>query len=305
MLSPQELYTAAPWFVFLCVGVLGLMVGSFLNVVIYRLPKMMELEWQKECQEYIASSPDLSEVKEASKSTPKPAEPFNLAVPRSACPKCGHKIASWENIPVVSYLFLRGRCSGCKAPISCRYPIIELATGLLGVAALWMFPGDLLQAGLAIALLWSLLCLTMIDIDHHLLPDAITLPLLWAGLLINSFGIFTDLKSALYGAAAGYLALWSVFWLFKLATGKEGMGYGDFKLLAALGAWFGWQYLGLMIILSAFVGSVLGIAAILIMGRDKAQPLPFGPYLAGAGVITLFWGETLLTSYLQFASPAS
>ena len=268
--------------------VLGMLIGSFLNVVIYRLPKMMEREWH-------AQSSELNGL---------PAEilpPYNLVVPRSACPQCGHNIGALENIPVISYLFLRGKCKGCGTHISARYPLVELASGLLSGYAAWHF-GYGLAALATLIFLWSLLALTCIDFDTHLLPDDITLPLLWVGLLFNLSHTFTDLQSAVIGALAGYLTLWSVYWLFKLVTGKEGMGYGDFKLLAAIGAWLGWQVLPLVILSSSLVGAVVGITLIVVARRGRNVPIPFGPYLAGGGLIALFWGQTLTQNYLQFIS---
>ncbi len=267
-------------------AVLGLLVGSFLNVVIFRLPKMMQSTWKRDCCELLEIEHD----------TP---PRYNLVVPNSTCPHCGHKIKPWENIPVLSYLFLRGRCSNCSERISPRYPAVELASGLLcGFIAFQL--GANIQMALVLVLTWCLIALTMIDIDHQLLPDNITLPLLWLGLLANSRGIFAPLEDAVLGAVAGYLVLWVVYWLFKLLTGKEGMGYGDFKLLAALGAWLGWQSLPVIIIMSSLVGAVIGIAGILIMGRDKNIPIPFGPYLAIAGWITLMWGDKITGMYFRF-----
>lgn len=267
-------------------GVLGLCVGSFLNVVIHRLPKMMEQEWQAQCAE-LQGQP-----------ATEPPERLTLAQPRSRCPNCGHRIGVLENIPLLSYLLiLRGKCSACGIRISPRYPIIEAATGLLSAWTAWHFGPTLLTAG-ALLLLWALIALSAIDLDTQLLPDAITLPLLWLGLLFNLWGVFTSLESAVIGAMAGYLALWSVFWLFKLATGKEGMGYGDFKLLAALGAWLGWQMLPAIILLSSVVGAVVGIALIALARHGRNIPIPFGPYLAAAGVIALFWGASLTQGYL-------
>jgi leader peptidase (prepilin peptidase)/N-methyltransferase len=261
------------------------MVGSFLNVAIHRLPKMMELGWQQQCAELRGE-----EVAE----TPR----YNLLVPRSACPHCNHAISARENIPVISYLLLHGKCKGCGARISPRYPVIEAISGLLSAYAAWHFGFGWAAAG-ALLLVWALLALTAIDFDTQLLPDDITLPLLWIGLLLNSFGAFTDLHSAVLGAVFGYLSLWSVYWLFKLVTGKEGMGYGDFKLLAALGAWLGWQMLPLIILSSSFVGAAVGIALIVAAKHGRNIPIPFGPYLAGGGLIALFWGQTLTQSYLQ------
>mgnify|MGYP000058227161 FL=1 len=267
-------------------GVLGLCVGSFLNVVIHRLPKMMEQEWHGQCAELRGET--LAPA----------AEPLSLAKPRSRCPDCGHQITAIENIPLISYLLiLRGKCSGCKAPISPRYPIIEALTGLLSAYVAWHF-GPTLQAVGALALIWSLIALAAIDLDTQLLPDSITLPLLWLGLGFNLWATYTDLSSAVVGAMLGYLALWSVFWLFKLATGKEGMGYGDFKLLAALGAWLGWSMLPAIILLSSVVGAAVGITLIVAARHGRNVPIPFGPYLAAAGGIALFWGESITRSYL-------
>jgi leader peptidase (prepilin peptidase)/N-methyltransferase len=277
-----------------CTLVLGLLVGSFLNVVIYRLPKMMERDWQAQCRDFLTADSDIATLSDNESKQ----EPFNLMVPVSRCPHCGHKIRPWENIPVVSYLFLRGKCSNCKSGISARYPVIELVAGLLSVAVIY-YVGISWNGLAALVFTWSLIALTMIDFDTFLLPDDITLPLLWLGLIVNSFGAFTDLSSALWGAIAGYLALWSVYKLFKLVTGKEGMGYGDFKLLAALGAWMGWQMLPQIILLSSLVGAVIGISMIVIRGRDKNIPIPFGPYLAIAGWIAFIWGDTINQSYLK------
>ena len=267
-------------------GLLGLCVGSFLNVVIHRLPKMMEQDWQAQCAELRGESP------------PDQGEALSLAKPRSRCPNCGHQITALENIPLVSYLLiLKGKCSGCGTRISPRYPITELLTGLLSAFAAWHF-GPTIQTVGALALLWALIALSAIDLDTQLLPDSITLPLLWLGLAFNLWTTFADLPTAVIGAMAGYLSLWSVFWLFKLATGKEGMGYGDFKLLAALGAWLGWQMLPAIIILSSVVGAVVGIALIVAARHGRNVPIPFGPYLAAAGVIALFWGQRITQGYL-------
>jgi leader peptidase (prepilin peptidase)/N-methyltransferase len=263
---------------------LGLMVGSFLNVVIHRLPIMMERDWAVQCAELRGEAPPRF-------------EPLGLAIPRSRCPRCGHRITALENIPLVSYLALRGKCSACQAPIGLRYPVIEAVSGLLSAYAAWRFGWSWATAG-ALVFLWSMVALTFIDFDKQLLPDAITLPLLWLGLLLNLGGTYTDLRSAVIGAVAGYLALWSVYWLFKLTTGKEGMGYGDFKLLAAIGAWFGWQMLPLTILASSVVGASVGIALIVFARHGRNVPIPFGPYLAGAGVIVLFWGKPLTRTYL-------
>ena len=280
----QLLHSSPLAFTIMC-GILGLMVGSFLNVVIHRLPKMMELAWAQQCAELRVEAPI---------STPA----YNLITPRSACPHCNHAISAWENIPLVSYLLLRGKCKDCGAKISPRYPIIEAISGMLCAFAAWHFGFGLAAVG-ALLLIWALLALTTIDFDTQLLPDDVTLPLLWTGLLFNLFDVFTNLPSAVVGAVVGYLALWCVYWLFKLITGKEGMGYGDFKLLAALGAWLGWQMLPLIILLSSLVGAVVGITLIVTLKHGRNIPIPFGPYLAGGGLIALFWGQTLTQSYLR------
>ena len=265
-------------------GLLGLCVGSFLNVVIHRLPKMMEQDWHAQCADLRGE-------------TPSTATALTLARPRSRCPACGHQITALENIPIISYLLLRGRCSNCGTSISLRYPVVEAVTGLLSAYAVWHF-GPTLQGAGALLLIWALIALTGIDFDTQLLPDSITLPLLWLGLAFNLAGTYVDLFSAVIGAMVGYLTLWSVFWLFKLATGKEGMGFGDFKLLAALGAWLGWQMLPAIILLSSIVGAVVGISLIVATRHGRNTPLPFGPYLAAAGIIALFWGPQLTRSYL-------
>ena len=273
--------------IFSCV-VFGLLIGSFLNVVVYRLPLMLQRDWQSQAREVL-------ELPAAA-----PADTFNLILPNSCCPQCGHEIRPWENIPVISYLFLRGKCSNCKTPISKRYPLVELACGLLSGYVAWHF-GFTWQAGAMLVLAWGLLAMSLIDVDHQLLPDVLVLPLLWLGLIVNYFGLFTSLEDALWGAIAGYLSLWSVYWLFKLVTGKEGMGYGDFKLLAMLGAWGGWQILPLTILLSSLVGAVLGVIILRMRGSDSGTPIPFGPYLAIAGWIALLWGDVITGSYLKFA----
>ncbi|MEW8183818.1 MAG: A24 family peptidase [Candidatus Thiodiazotropha endolucinida] len=267
---------------------IGLAVGSFLNVVILRLPKMMENQWRNDCAE-------LNGEKEIA-----PTEPYNLSQPASHCPNCQYKIRFWENIPIISWLLLKGRCSNCKVPISPRYPIIEVMTGLFSLAVAYHF-GISWAAMAALVLTWALIALSVIDFDVQLLPDNITLPFLWLGLLISLGNVFTDPRTALIGAAAGYLSLWSVYQLFKRLTGKEGMGYGDFKLLAMLGAWLGWHYLPQIILLSALVGAVVGILLIVVRGRDRNIPIPFGPYLAAAGWISLMWGEQINTAYLRWS----
>ena len=265
-------------------GLLGLCVGSFLNVVIHRLPKMMEQDWHAQCADLRGE-------------TPSTATALTLARPRSRCPACGHQITALENIPIISYLLLRGRCSNCGTSISPRYPVVEAVTGLLSAYAVWHF-GPTLQGAGALLLIWALIALTGIDFDTQLLPDSITLPLLWLGFAFNLAGTYVDLFSAVIGAMVGYLTLWSVFWLFKLATGKEGMGFGDFKLLAALGAWLGWQMLPAIILLSSIVGAAVGISLIVATRHGRNTPIPFGPYLAAAGIIALFWGPQLTRSYL-------
>ena len=282
-------------------GVLGLMVGSFLNVVIHRLPKMMELAWKKQCAELSLSEQASSQSPASGEVTTSEHRPYNLIVPRSSCPHCNHPISAWENIPVLSYLLLHGKCKECGAAISLRYPVVEAASGILCTYAAWHF-GFGWAAGGALLLIWASLALTAIDIDTQLLPDDITLPLLWTGLLFNYFGVFTSLHNALLGAVIGYLVLWTVYWLFKLVTGKEGMGYGDFKLLAALGAWLGWQMLPLIILLSSLVGAMVGIILIVALKHGRNIPIPFGPYLAGGGLIALFWGPALTQIYLRLLS---
>jgi leader peptidase (prepilin peptidase)/N-methyltransferase len=277
--------------------VLGLLFGSFLNVVIYRLPIMLEREWRLQAHEHLTG---LERV------AIDPQAHFNLLTPRSRCSSCGTQIAAWQNVPVISWLLLRGQCASCKASISVRYPSIELLTGILSGIVVWQF-GTGLTAAVTLILVWGLIVLTMIDIDHQLLPDNITYPLLWLGLgfsLLHDPAAnlpFPDTQTAIIGAIAGYLSLWSVYWLFKLATGKEGMGYGDFKLLAVLGAWLGWQMLPLIILLSAVVGAVVGIAMIILLDRDHQIPIPFGPYLAGAGLIALLWGDSIINAYLNYS----
>ena len=278
---PIEVMTA-----FIVAAVVGLCVGSFLNVVIHRLPRMLEQGWRTQCAEL-------------SGETALPATRYNLLVPRSQCPACGHRIGALENVPVFSYLFLRGHCLACNAPISARYPIVELMTAALTVAAIVRFGAT--PAGVAASVfLWMLVAMTFIDFDTQLLPDNLTLPLLWAGLLANLVGAVptVTLRDAIIGAIAGYLVLWMIYWAFKLIRGKEGMGYGDFKLLAALGAWLGWQMLPLIVLLSSVVGAAIGISLVAFKGRDHQIPLAFGPYLAIAGAIALFFGKPLVALYL-------
>ncbi len=278
-----DVFLSTPWFLYSTVIFFSLCIGSFLNVVILRLPKMMQQEWRCQCEEFL-------ELPEKQR---KPGSPLSLSKPASTCPSCGHQIRAWENIPVVSWLALRGKCSSCKTPISPRYPAIEAITALFSVLTIALL-GPTEAALWALVLVWSLIALTMIDFDTQLLPDSMTLPLMWLGLVLNYFGVLTDFESAFWGAVAGYLSLWSVYWLFKLATGKEGMGHGDFKLLAALGAWLGWQLLPAVILLSSLVGAVVGIALMVFRKHGREVPIPFGPYLAAAGLLGLWFGDEIL-----------
>lgn len=275
------------WLQIAAAGLLGLVVGSFLNVVIHRLPIMMERAWREQCRELLEQPEGETEA------------PFNLVVPRSRCPSCGHLIGALENIPLLSFILQRGRCRHCGTAISARYPIIEAFTALLTAVVVWHF-GPTWESVGAMLLTWALIALAFIDLDHHLLPDDITLPFLWLGLVLALFGLFTDLQSAVVGALIGYLALWSIYHLFRLITGKEGMGYGDFKLLAMLGAWMGWQQLPMVILLSSLVGAVVGVSLILLRGHDRNIPIPFGPYLAAAGWLALLWGNDLANWYLGY-----
>jgi len=272
-----------------------LLIGSFLNVVIHRLPIMMEREWREQADE-LANTPSEEELPEGR---------FDLVMPRSRCPSCGALITTWQNIPVISYLFLKGRCRGCKTPISVRYPLVELMTATLAAIAAWHF-GAGWEAIMAIALTLALVAIAMIDADTQLIPDSIVLPLMWLGLAMSLFHpvpgastLFISPSDAIVGAIAGYLTLWSIFWLFKLVTGKDGMGYGDFKLLGALGAWLGWQDLPMIIMMSAVVGAVINITMIVARGKDRSIPIPFGPYLAAAGWITMVWGENIKNTYID------
>jgi len=277
------------------VFVFTLLIGSFLNVVIYRLPIMMERDWREQADELV-NTPSEQELPEGR---------FDLVMPRSRCPSCGSLITAWQNIPVISYLFLKGRCASCKASISARYPLVELMTALLAAVTAWHF-GPGWEALMAITLTVVLVVISMIDADTQLIPDSIVLPLMWLGLAMSLFypmtganTLFIGPKDAIVGAMAGYLTLWSIFWLFKLVTGKDGMGYGDFKLLAALGAWLGWQQLPMIIMMSAVVGAVINISLIILRGKDRSIPIPFGPYLAAAGWITMLWGETIKNTYID------
>ena len=275
-------------FLLFATGMLGLVIGSFLNVVIHRLPVIMERTWLREVREHQGEEPATA--------TPEPA--YNLITPASTCPQCGHRITALENIPLLSYVFLRGRCAGCGTRIPLRYPLVELATAVLSIIVVLRF-GFSIQTLAALAFTWALIPLFMIDFDHQLLPDSITLPLLWAGLLLSLPAVFVDSTSSIIGAAAGYLSLWLIYHLFKLITGKEGMGYGDFKLLGAIGAWVGWQALPVVVLFSSLVGAVLGIGLILLRGRDHNLPMPFGPFLATAGWLTLLWGNDIIAFYLR------
>lgn len=285
------LYSQYHWLYFLLLGLFSLLIGSFLNVLIHRLPIMLERSWQQEYQNYFSNN-DNSTIS---------AERYNLFLPRSACPHCGHQITAIENIPLFSWLFLKGRCSSCHQPISVRYPLVELLCALASIAVALYYPPSWALAG-ALLLTWVLLALTFIDLDKLLLPDQLTLPLLWIGLLLNLSQQFVPLADAVIGAIAGYMVLWSLYWAFKLLTGKEGMGYGDFKLLAALGAWLGWQSLPLILILSSCVGAVLGITLIVMKQQQQSKPMPFGPYLAIAGWIALLWGNQITNWYLGLIS---
>ncbi|HHJ34919.1 MAG TPA: prepilin peptidase [Gammaproteobacteria bacterium] len=289
-------FQSTPWAFYATILFLGLSFGSFLNVVAYRLPLMMERDWKLECHEFLELDPPNfeklpgSDVDQLS---------LNLSTPASACPNCGHKIRFWENIPVLSYLFLKARCSSCDTSISIQYPLVELLTGIASLTVAYTF-GVTLQTLAALLFTWVLIALTLIDLKKQLLPDSITLPLLWAGISLSFFDIFTSLNDSVIGAIAGYLILWSVYQLFKLLTKKEGMGFGDFKLLAALGAWLGYSFLPQVILLSSVVGSIFGITMLITGKTGQQQPIPFGPYLAAAGWIALLWGETINTTYLSF-----
>ncbi len=277
---------SVPFILTLLCAILGLLIGSFLNVVIYRLPVMMEREWRKECREFLQLEPE----QESSK-------PFNLVLPHSHCPHCQTPIKPYQNIPVLSYVLLKGKCAHCHERISLRYPLIEAFTGLCSAMVAYHF-GYGLELTFALLLTWALIALSFIDIDKQLLPDSIVLPFLWLGLLLSLFHVYTDPNTSIIGAVAGYLSLWSVYHLFKLITGKEGMGYGDFKLLSLFGAWLGWQFLPMIILLSSLVGAVIGIGMIIFGDRDHTVPIPFGPYLAAAGWLALLWGDDISNFYL-------
>ena len=285
-MSPYTIILNSPVLLCTIVGIIGLMIGSFLNVVIYRLPIMLQRGWQQECQEFLELP-----ITEPS------GETFNLALPGSHCPACNAKITAVQNIPVLSYLWLKGKCANCQTSISIRYPFVEALTGILSIVVAYLLGGQI-ETLYALLLTWTLIALSAIDFDHQLLPDNIVLPMLWLGLFLSLFNIFTDPVSSIIGAIAGYLFLWTIYQLFKLLTGKEGMGYGDFKLLALFGAWLGWQYLPLIILLSSLVGAIIGTAMVIFVQRDKNIPIPFGPYLAIAGWIALLWGDEINMLYL-------
>ncbi|MFQ6372487.1 prepilin peptidase [Shewanella sp. YIC-542] len=290
-----------PWLFISLAFVFAAVIGSFINVVIYRLPVMLKREWQQECEEYLAHYQPEAFKLLRSKQLLKPIDnlpaKFNLLLPGSACPQCQHQIKPWHNLPMVGWLWLRGKCANCQQPISVRYPLFELLSALLVAVAAWHF-GPTWQFAAAALLTFALLALAGIDLDEMLLPDQLTLPVLWLGLAVNYFGLFVPLSDGVMGAIAGYLSLWSVFWLFKLITGKEGMGYGDFKLLALLGAWLGWQMLPLIILLSSLIGAVVGISMMLLKNMQRNNPIPFGPYLVMAGWIALVWGQDIVRWYL-------
>ncbi|WP_095057142.1 A24 family peptidase [Pseudomonas sp. Irchel s3f7] len=282
----NDILTLHPQAFVIVAGLIGLLLGSFLNVVIWRLPKMLERDWRMQAHDILglADEPSLPT--------------YNLMLPHSECPHCGHRIRAWENIPLLSFLFLRGRCSACSAPISKRYPLTELACALLSAFIAWHF-GFGWAACMVLVLTWGLLAMSLIDAEHQILPDVLVLPLMWLGLIVNSFGLFVPLQTALWGAIAGYTTLWSMFWLFKLITGKDGMGHGDFKLLAMLGAWGGWQILPMTILLSSLVGAILGLISLRLRNEKTSTPIPFGPYLAIAGWIALLWGGQITGFYWQ------
>ena len=291
-MSLHSFFLSSPESFLVIVTILGLLVGSFLNVVIYRLPKMLNQQWRRDCQEWLSDSNTESDSEK---------HPLNLFTPGSHCPHCGHKITALENIPLISYLLQKGRCSECQAPISLQYPVIEALTAFLSLVVAWRF-GYSWQTAAALLLSWALIVLSVIDLRTTLLPDIITVPFIWVGLLLNITESFTDLSSSVLGAVFGYLSLWCVYHIFRMITGKEGMGYGDFKLLAMLGAWLGWQSLPLIVILSSFLGAMIGIGLVLLKRHDKNIPIPFGPYLAGAGWIALLWGNQITDTYFSYAT---
>lgn len=278
------LFQAEPLLLVIFVGIIGLLVGSFLNVVIYRLPVMMENEWRQECEEFLEL--EITHV-----------APFNLMLPLSCCQKCKTQIRPWQNIPVISYLFLGGKCAKCKQTISLRYPLVEALTAICSVIISLYF-GYSMELLFALLLTWALIALSFIDIDKQLLPDSITMPLIWLGLFLSIFELYTNTVDSIVGAIAGYLSLWSVYHIFKLFTGKEGMGYGDFKLLAVFGAWLGWQFIPIIVLLSSLVGAVIGISMVIFSKHNRNVPIPFGPYLATAGWLALIWGDDINQMYL-------
>ncbi|MBA1202574.1 prepilin peptidase [Pseudomonas capeferrum] len=284
-MNPWIFLADQPLFFLAMAALLGLLVGSFLNVLAYRLPIMLERQWQCEAQEALGLSTTTHER-------------FDLCLPASRCPHCGHRIRAWENIPVLSYLLLRGRCAACKVGIGVRYPLVELSCAALTLVVAW-HQGPSLTALALMALTWGLLALSLIDAEHQLLPDVLVLPLIWLGLIVNTFGLFASLHDAIWGAVIGYMSLWCVFWMFKLITGKDGIGYGDFKLLAMLGAWGGWQVLPLTLLLSSVVGALIGLCLLRLRSASIGTAMPFGPYLATAGWIAMLWGDEMYTSYLQ------
>jgi leader peptidase (prepilin peptidase)/N-methyltransferase len=290
-MSFSGLFAESPASFLVVVALLGLVIGSFLNVVIYRLPIMLANQWKRECRTWLEGE-DALPIEDI--------RPYNLIVPRSRCPHCGHKITALENIPIISYLILRGRCAECRASISVQYPLIEASSAILALLVVWQF-GYSWQSAAAMVFTWSLIALSVIDIRSGLLPDIVTLPFLWLGLLVNIEGTFTNLTSSVFGAVFGYLSLWLIYHVFKHITGKEGMGYGDFKLLAMLGAWLGWQTLPLIVILSSFLGAVVGVTLIFLKKHSRDIPMPFGPYLAGAGWFAMLWGSQIIDTYFEYA----
>jgi leader peptidase (prepilin peptidase)/N-methyltransferase len=283
----SDIFVSEPIILTFFCGILGLIIGSFLNVVIYRLPIMMEQEWRRDCREFLELEPETTSDFS-----------FNLILPHSHCPHCQTSIKPYQNIPVLSYLLLRGKCANCAKPISVRYPLIEAFTGICSAIVAQHF-GYGVELAFALLLTWALITLSFIDIDKHLLPDSIVLPLVWLGLLMSLFNVYTDAHKSIIGAVAGYLSLWTVYHIFKIVTGKEGMGYGDFKLLALFGAWLGWKFLPLIILLSSLVGAVIGISMVIFGDRDHSTPIPFGPYLAAAGWLALLWGNEIIDVYVS------
>jgi leader peptidase (prepilin peptidase)/N-methyltransferase len=286
-------FQQSPMSFYITVVVFSLMIGSFLNVVVYRLPQMMHNSWYMDCREFLAD--ELINV------PAKKIEPLTLSIPNSTCPKCDHKIRFYENIPVISWLILRGKCSQCKNNISIRYPLVETATALLSLVIALQF-GPSIETLLLLILTWGLISLTLIDFDHMLLPDQIVMPLLWLGLLVNLNATFVPINDAIIGAVVGYMSLFLIFWLFKFLTGKEGMGYGDFKLFALFGAWIGWQLLPILILMASVVGAIVGISLMMFKKHQREQAIPFGPYLAISGWVTLLWGKEISAWYMSLIS---